>query len=368
MHGSYSGTNGRMIARGALLAWALVSSCASTGPEASSRATRSYRMGFSPLPPRITLDEVLRTIDLVSQHGDAALRVVDVPWAALLADTSAAFLVRREHLEVAKLFKQRGMETIATIEPANGLDRGAESQVLVALGRSITEPAVQRVYREYVAAFDSIIHPSVLALAIETNLIRAASKPAVYDALVKMSNDAARQLRSTRSATKLMVTVQVDVAWGKLGGAGGGSFIGIQRDRTDFPFVDVLGLSSYPYLAGFTTPEQIPLDYYSRITSGAPLPMMVTEGGWTSGSVTGVTSSPEMQARYIRRQMQLADAAKLAGVFQITFTDLDLASFPVPQGSILPLFAQLGLVDASYRAKPALAVWDSVKAVPFAGP
>jgi hypothetical protein len=35
---------------------------------------------------------------------------------------------------------------------------------------------------------------------------------------------------------------------------------------------------------------------------------------------------------------------------------------PVPSGSILPLFAQLGLVDASYRAKPALAVWDSVLA------
>jgi hypothetical protein len=86
------------------------------------------------------------------------------------------------------------------------------------------------------------------------------------------------------------------------------------------------------------------------------------EGGCSSGSVTGVTSSPDLQARYIRRQMQLADEAKLLGVFQITFTDLDLASFPVPSGSILPLFAQLGLVDASYRAKPALAVWDSVLA------
>jgi hypothetical protein len=59
--------------------------------------------------------------------------------------------------------------------------------------------------------------------------------------------------------------------------------------------------------------------------------------------------------------MQLADSAKLLGVFQITYTDLDVASFNLPSGSILPLFAQLGLVDASYRAKPALAVWDSVR-------
>jgi len=160
----------------------------------------------------------------------------------------------------------------------------------------------------------------------------------------------------------------VDVAWGRLGTTCGGSFVGVQRDRADFPFIEMLGLSSYPYLAGFTAPEQLPLDYYSRLAGSPALPMMVVEGGWTSGSVTGVTSSPELQARYIRRQMQLADEAKLLGVFQITFTDLDLQAYqPLPPGSILPLFAQLGLEDASYRPKPALAIWDSVRATPYSG-
>ena len=271
-------------------------------------------------------------------------------------------LVRRDQLQLARLLTQRGVPLVVQLEPANGLDRGAESAALVALGRSITEPAVQRVYREYVAAFDSIVRPDYLVLAVETNLIRAASKPSVYSALVAMSNAAAAERRAAGSTTRLMVSVQVDVAWGRLPGGNGG-FVGIARDRADFPFVDVLGLSSYPYLAGFKSPEDIPLDYYSRLGAGAPLPMMVTEGGWSSGSVAGMTSSPELQARYIRRQMQLADAAKLIGVFQITFTDLDVASFNLPSGSILPLFAQLGLVDASYRAKPALAVWDSVRAV-----
>jgi hypothetical protein len=318
-------------------------------------------MGFSPIPPRLSTAEVLRTADEMSKHGDAALMVLDIPWAALLADTNAALLVRRDQLQLARLLTRRGVPFVAALEPANGLDRGAESAALVALGRSITEPAVQRAYREYVAAFDSIVRPDYLVIAVETNLIRAASKPSIYGALVAMSNATAAQLRAAGSMTKLMVSVQVDVAWGRL--TGGGSFVGIARDRADFPFVDVLGLSSYPYLAGFTSPEDIPLDYYSRLTADAPVPMIVTEGGWTSASVTGVSSSPDLQARYIRRQMQLADAAKLLGVFQITFTDLDVASFNLPSGSILPLFAKLGLVDANYRAKPALAVWDSVRAV-----
>ncbi|HEU4722760.1 MAG TPA: hypothetical protein VFS59_15485 [Gemmatimonadaceae bacterium] len=355
------------MTRSTLVTLAAVLSCASSGTEpASEGGTRTYRMGFSWMPPRPTVPEVLRTIDSVGKHADGALMVVDVPWKALLADTSASQLVRRDNLPVAQLFRQRGLPIVATLELANGLDRTAEAEALVALGRSIAEPAVQRAYREFAVAFDSIVRPEWLGLAMETNLIRAAAKPTVYAAVVTMTNAAAAELRAAGSPTKLMVSVQVETAWGRLAGAGGGVFVGVQRDRTDFPFVQVLGLSSYPYLGGFATPEQMPLDYYTRVAGGWAAPMMVVEGGWTSGSVPGVASSPELQARYIRRQMQLADEAKLLGVYQITFTDLDLSSFPVPSGSILPLFAELGLVDASYRAKPALAVWDSVRGRRFA--
>lgn len=353
------------VARAALLALVLLAGCGASAAEPAPAMTRTFRMGFSSVPPRPSIPEVLQTIDSASRHADAALMVVDVPWAALLADSAPAFLVRRDLLPVATLWRQQGFPIVATVELANGLDRSAEAAALVALGRSIAEPAVQRVYGEYVVALDSIVHPEWLALAMETNLLRAAAPPSSYGGVVSATNAAAAQLRAAGSTTTLMVSVQVETAWGRLAGAGGGTFAGVQRDRADFPFVQALGLSSYPYLGGFASPEAIPLDYYARLAGTPALPMMVVEGGWTSGSVGGVSSSPELQARYIRRQMQLAEAARLLGVFQITFTDLDLASFPVPSGSILPLFAQLGVVDASYRAKPALSAWDSVRAVPL---
>jgi hypothetical protein len=48
--------------RSALLTLALVLSCASSGTEPSgARAPRTYRMGFSSMPPRLTIPEVLRT-------------------------------------------------------------------------------------------------------------------------------------------------------------------------------------------------------------------------------------------------------------------------------------------------------------------
>ena len=134
----------------------------------------------------------------------------------------------------------------------------------------------------------------------------------------------------------------------------------------DFPFVNVLGLSSYPYLGGFTEPEQIPLDYYARVRGARALPVMVVEGGWPSASVRGMfSSSPEMQARYVARQSKLLEQAQVLAVFQLSFTDLDLRTFPKPVPAILPLFATLGLVDANLRPKPALATWDKIFARPL---
>ena len=77
----------------------------------------------------------------------------------------------------------------------------------------------------------------------------------------------------------------------------------------------------------------------------------------------GVTSTPELQARYIRRHAEILEQAGAVALFQITFTDLDLSASPPPPGSVLPLFAHLGLVDSAFGAKPALSVWDSLLAL-----
>jgi hypothetical protein len=162
---------------------------------------------------------------------------------------------------------------------------------------------------------------------------------------------------------KLFASVQVEVAWGALGGGGG--YVGIAQDRADFPFLDALGLSSYPYLAGYADPDSVPLDYYDRLDDGDPIPMLVIEGGWTSASLAGggIVSSPEKQRRYIERHAAILDRARAVGWFQITFTDLDSTYFP--PGTILPLFAFNGLVDKDLVPKPALVAWDAVHARPF---
>jgi hypothetical protein len=302
------------------------------------------------------LAAVLQTIEMWMPRSDGALVSLTVPWKKLLEGASARTIIYQEQLELVQLYRTRGLEIVAMVDATNGLARGEEAEELVTLGRSIREPAVQALYHEYLMAVDSILHPSYLALAMETNLVRLAAPREVYDALVAMTNSTATALRASGTPAKLSVSVQVDVAWGRLQRTN--QYIGIDDDLRDFDFIEALGLSAYPYLGGFAEPEDVPIDYYDRLTPSPAMPMYVIEGGWTSAAVEGVTSSPEKQARWIKRHMELADRAQLAGLFQITFTDLDLDALPLPPGSILPLFAYTGLVDASFQPKPALAEWD----------
>ena len=121
----------------------------------------------------------------------------------------------------------------------------------------------------------------------------------------------------------------------------------------------MLGLSSYPYLA-YARPEDIPTDYYRRPVGSRGLPAMVLEGGWSSANVPGTTSSPEIQARYIRRHAALLDSIDARALFQLVFADIDLASIAPPVPTNLPLFTQIGLTDSNFTAKPALAEWDAL--------
>lgn len=340
-----------------LLAYALLGCASSAEPESDHRA---YRMGFSAIPPRLDFDLLIRGLDMWSTRADAAIMHISVPWKGLLEGLTPDSLLALDGIGLAQYFASKQLALTVMIDVTDGLNRAAEAPELIAAGRSIREPAVQQLYRQYARAVAARLAPDYLGLAAETNLIRLAAPAPVYQAIVAMTNAAATELRAQGTTAKLYISVQVETAWGRL--QGGTQFVGVERDFADFPFIEVLGLSSYPYLGGFTEPEQIPFDYYTRVRGSRTIPMLVVEGGWASVSAAGFTTSPEKQARYIRRQAQLADAAGLIRWFQLSFTDLDTAAFP-DAPPILVLFATLGLVDISLQPKPALAVWDSIFAV-----
>jgi hypothetical protein len=348
----------RRVGAAAAVAAAIVAACSSSSSAPPIASTRSYRMGFSDFPPRIDSASYVNALSMWLPRADGGIVQVSPPWKALLAGATPESAVTAIYAANVRLYQTRNMRVFATIDVTDGLNRAAEAPELVAAGRSITEPAIQQIYRHFVVAFDTLLRPDYLGLAAETNLIQAAAPAPVYDAVVTMTNAAAADVRAVDPARKLYVSVQVETAWGRL--MNGGVYLGIARDYTDFPFIDAFGLSSYPYLGGFADPADIPEDYLSRLVAGHSTPVMVVEGGWASASGNGFATDPLKQARYFARLRTLLDRAHAIGVFQLTFADLDTAGMQLPPSSVLPLFISLGVVDDHLVPKPALATWDSL--------
>ena len=342
----------------------MAASCSRDPAEPDHAAGRSYLMGFSGFPPKNDLAAAVASIQMWSQRADAAIFHLEPPWKLMLSGGDITAQINTEYAELARFYRSRSLKLFVTFDATDGLGRDRDSRELREAGRSISEPAIQQLYRDYVKAWVQAIRPDYIGLGAETNLIRFVAPRSIYEGLKVMLNATADDVRAIMPDATLYTTVQVDVAWGRLQGTN--TWLGIEDDFRDFPFVQVLGLSLYPYLARYSEPSQVPVDYLSRLRDGRSIPVFVAEGGWTSAAVTNVQSSPALQAAYVRRMGELLAHANAFAFLQLNFADLDPASFPIPAGyeQILSLFLKIGLVDSELRAKPALAAWDSLFGLP----
>lgn len=302
---------------------------------------------------------VLAGIDRWSLRSEAAIIHEPLPWVDLLAGQTPQVILQRDKVELVAFLRSKGLSLTFMLDLTDGLDRAAEDPALLAAGRSLAEPAVQALAVDYALAVETMLRPERLGLAAETNLVRNIAAPQTYAALRETAQRIETALRETAARSQRFISVQVERAWGGLGG--NGAFDGIDQDFADFPFIQALGLSSYPYFM-WPQPEDIPADYYARLKGSRNLPVLVTEGGWTSANLAGSTiqSTPEKQARYIARHAGLLDSVAAVACFQLMFADLDLTALPAPIPASLPLFAELGLTDKAFTAKPALAAWDAL--------
>jgi hypothetical protein len=325
--------------------------------------TRTYRMGFQNSAPRFdNVNLFLQSLQIWTTRADAAIINTEVPWDSLYAGKSIPKVVLNNYKGLADYYRGKNFKLWVYIDPQNGLNRGSDAAPLVMLNKSIANDDAQKLYRRFVVVMDSILKPDHLGLALETNLIRAASTPVIYNGIKKAVNDAVVDVRAIDKNVKLSVSVQADYAWGRL--LGNGTYIGIAQDFIDFPFIQELGISSYPYF-DFSKPEDIPLDYYSKLIDGKTLPVFVSEGGWPSKTFTGpnqqiINGSETIQQNYIDHQSKLLDKAQATALFQLAFTDIDATSIPANIDRNINNFIHLGLVDTSLKAKPSLSSWDGV--------
>jgi len=322
----------------------------------TSPTTRTYKMGFQNSAPKLDIALFLKSLNLWTQRADAAIISIDLPWDAIYNGQTAEKHINDNYKSLVDFYRSKGLELWVYVDPANGLNRAIDASALVAKGKSISQNEVQKIYRRFAFVTDSILKPEHFGLALETNLLRSSSPDSIYQGVKKVANAAAADIRAYDKKVKLSISIQVDYAWGK---SQNNTYIGVDKDFADFPFIQELGLSSYPYFA-FENPQDIPINYYSKITEGRSIPVFVSEGGWSTEKVGTYNESLQKQNDYILQQGLILDNAKATALFQLLFTDLDASALPAGISPNINLFTHIGLVDVNFNVKPSLAAWDNI--------
>ncbi len=199
-----------------------------------------------------------------------------------------------------------------------------------------------------ISAFVARYHPPVLGFGGEVNLF-ALKEPQNVDAFVSLFDDVVAAVHEASPQTKVLVSFQLEMMRG-----GGGLFGTSHPAQWDllkrFDHADLIAFTSYPGLI-YKDPADIPDDYYTSLSSHTDKPMVIVELGWQASTVVdGWESSPDTQARFLKRFGELTKGTPLQFILYAYLYDQPVAK----------PFNTMGLFQSDGSPRPAWHAWQTL--------
>ncbi|GAB4505232.1 MAG: hypothetical protein Fur0043_22270 [Anaerolineales bacterium] len=329
--------------------------------------------GFFPSPPQLTTEALIATIQGIGEHGDVMLIQRAIPWADFIesADSKSQDIVDLRNMMT--LAGQNGLEVIFVTDPLNGLDRRQFSPLPPELaGGNFGTPGIRAAFKNYALRLAREFHPRYLGLASEINTY-ADSHPDDFLNFVSLYHEVYAAIKTEALKTQVFVTFQ----WDDLNNVipfdpTGGKPYQTKWEQIEIfePDLDVWAISTYPFVA-FNSAADIPPDYYTPLLARTEKPLAVAEGGVNSRDIGQFHGTPQDQVDYLNAlHTQMGD--RLTFWIYLILNDIDgqaYRDFLAKNGmetnaDTILWFAAVGLRELDGKPKPALAVWDSFRAIP----
>jgi hypothetical protein len=212
------------------------------------------------------------------------------------------------------------------------------------------DPTTLAAYQDALVQFARTYQPPYLGVGIEVNRL-ASSSPADFATFVTFFNQVAPAIKAVSAQTQVFTVFQLENLKGRGDGLFGGTVTSPQWSELDqFLQADMIGFTTYPGLI-YKDPAEIPNDYYQEITFHTHKPILFTEIGWPSQSVTGWESSEAEQAAYVTRFFLLTESLHPRYAIWAFLYDQDI---PKP-------FNDYGFITTSGAQKQSFAIWQSYK-------
>ncbi|GAB4549252.1 MAG: hypothetical protein Fur002_26350 [Anaerolineales bacterium] len=353
--------------------------CQTTLEQAQPEATsRSFPMGFTRWPPEATLEGFARMDAFLAAHGDLTALHFDggVPWPEALNGDPLPEAVMNEWNGARNAIPESHTVYVA-ITPLN-MERenlapywgAADNQPLPKPWNEYTfdHPDVEKAYLNYARQTIEYFHPDYFAIGIEVNALQV-NAPEAWRAYKNLHKFIYESLKADYPDLPIFATFTI----GHMSGLDGGDQT-IQKTEIEslLPWLDLIGLSAYPYGWMYESgkADPIPEDFFAAaLAFGKPL--AVTESGAPSYSFSAFGKNYEFTEEYQARWVGflLRQAGEHQFRFVVAFTGIDydklLAVFPADVRELGAIWVYTGLERSDGCAKRALSVWDAYLGLPY---
>ncbi len=313
---------------------------------------RSFKIGVVPIPrnfPKFSQE------DLVSAYEEASNLGEIIPiW---VNPCSIGALEKLQESRVVEMVRKFGalplihmnFYKIAFVGGGKGLGLVVDAPY----DTNLSDPKFREEWKKEARAIAAIYKPEYMSLGNEVNAWYIFN-PETFDDYVSLYKETYDAIKEVSPATKVFVTFSYEQLLYGIGNVSGG-FPHWFLIHKFMPKLDLVAFTSYPWKV-FEKPEDIPEDYYERISDHISVPVAFTEIGWASFSDKFEVSEEE-QALFLIRFLNLTRDMNLEFVLWLFLHEMDTKGIPKETGSI-------ALKRSDGSEKPVFHVWLKLRKLP----
>ncbi len=325
---------------------------------------RGLRLGFSSIPPERTSEAYIQAFATAAQYGDVVLIQRTPPWTDFMPGGSVSRETADSTRIERELVAQYGLTLLYAIDPTDGVvqrSRLANLPAGIDPQEGFNNEDIRAAFVAYAAYIARNYQPEYLALGLEINMTYERA-PAQYEAFSSLYDEAYRVVKGNSPNTKVFPTWQLEDLEGSFGNVHPPRWELIDQFAGR---MDVLAISTYPFLGDVRSAADVRADYYSQLALHWDGEIIIAETAHPSAPVDGrlnVGTEPDQRA-YLSRL--LTEAEVLGFRMVVWFAALDPAFAGTGATAV---FKDIGLRRVDGSNKLAWELWEEWARRPITSP
>lgn len=308
------------------------------------------------MPAEQTVESYINAFATAARYGEMVLVMRAPPWEEFFPngqpseDTNST-----TRLEVDLLRQYDNLQLVYAIDPTDPVverERVANLPASVSPADGFANQNLRNAFVGYARYVVQNYHPEYLVLGVEVNMLRSRN-PAQFQEFVSLYNEAYDAVKEVRPETKVFPTFQLEDLEGNLGEVHPPEWQALEAFQGR---MDVLGISTYPYLADLRTADDLRADYYTQLREHWQGEILVVETGYASAPVAGerLVGTEADQDAFLQRLLSDAEKAGFSGVIWRAALDPQYAG-----AGAIAVFHDIGLRKGDGSNKAAWSTWET---------